>query len=99
MLIIGSHVSFGTKQLLQSVTEAVSYNADTFMFYTGAPQNTIRKDIDDTLTLQATVIMQENKIDINAIKIDNKMRIMKNDNGYDFQIVYKIYFFYLNYYI
>lgn len=67
MLIIGSHVSFGTKQLLQSVTEAVSYNADTFMFYTGAPQNTIRKDIDDTLTLQATVIMQENKIDINNV--------------------------------
>ncbi len=33
--------------------------------------------------------LQENKIDINAIKIDNKMRIMKNDNGYDFQIVYK----------
>ena len=67
MLIIGSHVSFGTKQLLQSVTEAVSYNADTFMFYTGAPQNTIRKDIDDTLTLQATAIMQENKIDINNV--------------------------------
>ena len=66
MLIIGSHVSFGSKQLLQSVTEAVSYNADTFMFYTGAPQNTIRKDIDDTLTLQATAIMQENKIDISA---------------------------------
>ena len=67
MLIIGSHVSFGAKQLLQSVTEAVSYNADTFMFYTGAPQNTVRKDIDDTLTLQATVIMQENKIDINNV--------------------------------
>ena len=33
--------------------------------------------------------MSKNKIDINVIKSDNKMRIMKNDNGYDFQIVYK----------
>ena len=33
--------------------------------------------------------MSKNKIDINVIKADNKMRIMKNDNGYDFQIVHK----------
>ena len=34
-LIIGSHVSF-TKdtQLLGSLNEALSYNANTFMFYT-----------------------------------------------------------------
>ena len=33
--------------------------------------------------------LQENKIDINAIKVLDKMRIIKNDNGYDFQIIYK----------
>ena len=33
--------------------------------------------------------ISKNKIDINVIKADNKMRIMKNDNGYDFQIVHK----------
>ena len=33
--------------------------------------------------------LQENKIDINAIKGNDKMRIIKNDNGYDFQIVHK----------
>ena len=33
--------------------------------------------------------LQENKIDINAIKGSDKMRIIKNDNGYDFQIVHK----------
>ncbi len=33
--------------------------------------------------------LQENKIDINAIKSVDKMRIIKNDNGYDFQIVHK----------
>ena len=32
--------------------------------------------------------LQENKIDINAIKVADKMRIIKNDNGYDFQFIY-----------
>ena len=43
MLIIGSHVSFGKEQLLGATKEAISYGANTFMFYTGAPTNTIRK--------------------------------------------------------
>lgn len=43
---IGSHVGMsGKEMLLGSAKEAVSYGADTFMFYTGAPQNTRRKDI------------------------------------------------------
>lgn len=67
MLLLGSHVSFGTKQFLQSVTEAISYGANTFMFYTGAPQNTIRKEIDEVLTLQALTLMKENRIDINNV--------------------------------
>ena len=38
---LGSHVSMsGKEMLLGSAKEAVSYGADTFMFYTGAPQNT-----------------------------------------------------------
>ena len=48
-MIIGSHVSFGEKQLLGSLEEAISYNANALMFYTGAPQNTIRKPISDKL--------------------------------------------------
>ena len=50
-LIIGSHVSFNKDmQMVKSVEEAVSYKANTYMFYTGAPQNTKRVEIDDTLT-------------------------------------------------
>lgn len=46
MLKIGSHVGMkGKEMLLGSAKEAVSYGANTFMFYTGAPQNTRRKDI------------------------------------------------------
>ena len=68
MLIIGSHVSFTKeKQLLGSLEEALSYNANTFMFYTGAPQNTRRYEIDDELTILAKEKMLENNIDINHI--------------------------------
>jgi deoxyribonuclease IV len=48
MLKIGSHVSMsGPKMLLAASAEAVSYGANTFMIYTGAPQNTRRKKIED----------------------------------------------------
>ena len=66
-MIIGSHVSFGSNQLLGSAKEAVSYGASTFMFYTGAPQNTIRKEIDDNKTQEALEYMKENNIDINNV--------------------------------
>ena len=60
MLYIGSHVSFDSKeQLLKSVKESISYGANTFMFYTGAPQNTNRCIIDDSLTYKAYELMKE----------------------------------------
>lgn len=67
MLIIGSHVSFGKNQLLASVEEALSYQADTFMFYTGAPQNTVRKEIDMELVKRAHDLMSSNNMDINNV--------------------------------
>lgn len=67
MIVIGSHVSFGKDQLLASVKEAISYGANTFMFYTGAPQNTIRKEIDEEKIKKAQKLMQENGIDINNV--------------------------------
>lgn len=66
-MIIGSHVSFGKEQLYASVKEAVSYQANTFMFYTGAPQNTIRKEIDLNLVEKAQELMSANNIDINNV--------------------------------
>ncbi|WP_256757724.1 deoxyribonuclease IV [Cohnella sp. WQ 127256] len=46
-LLIGSHVSMGGKEmLLQASKEAASYGASTFLIYTGAPQNSKRKPID-----------------------------------------------------
>src|SRR5574344_18062 len=67
MLIIGSNVSFGGMQLLAAVKEAINYKANTFMFYTGAPQNSLRVPLDDNLIKEAKVLMQSNNIDINNV--------------------------------
>lgn len=67
MLLIGSHVSFKKDQLLGCVKEALSYGASTFMFYTGAPQNTVRKEIDDFLTLEAYKLMKENEMPLEYV--------------------------------
>ena len=70
MLIIGSHVSFKKDtQLVGSVKEALSYGANTFMFYTGAPQNTNRAALNNDLTLEAKSLMDKNNIDINNVVV------------------------------
>ena len=67
-MYLGSHVSFDSKeQLLKSVKESVSYGANTFMFYTGAPQNTNRCIIDDSLTYKAYELMKENGIALDKV--------------------------------
>lgn len=69
-LLIGSHVSFtSAKQLLGSVEEALSYGSNTFMFYTGAPQNTTRSSINDELTYKAYQLMKEHNIDLEKVII------------------------------
>lgn len=60
-LKIGSHVSMsGKEMMLGSVKEAASYNSDTFMIYTGAPQNTRRKSIEELRIDEAHKLMAEN---------------------------------------
>lgn len=61
MLKIGSHVSMsGKKMLLGSAEEAFSYGSSTFMIYTGAPQNTRRKSIDEMNITDGMAFMAEN---------------------------------------
>ncbi len=67
-MYLGSHVSFDSKeQLLKSVKESISYGANTFMFYTGAPQNTNRCIIDDSLTYKAYELMKENGVALDKV--------------------------------
>ena len=49
--------------LLGSAKEAVSYGANTFMFYTGAPQNTRRKEISELNIEPAWAYMKEHGIE------------------------------------
>ena len=61
---IGSHVSMAGKDMfLNSVKEALSYGANTFMVYTGAPQNTRRKDISELNIPAAWDLMRESGIE------------------------------------
>lgn len=66
-MIIGCHVNFTNEQLLGSVRQALSYGANAFMFYTGAPQNTIRKGLDENLIKEAHKLMQDNDMDIKNV--------------------------------
>ncbi|GKU81285.1 deoxyribonuclease IV [Niallia sp. NCCP-28] len=63
MLKIGSHVSMsGKKMLVGASEEAVSYGANTFMIYTGAPQNTRRKKIEELNIEAGRLHMEQNGI-------------------------------------
>ena len=88
-LIIGSHVSFKNKdQLVGSVKEAISYGENTFMFYTGAPQNTSRSPIDPNLTLEAYNLMKNNNINpINVIvHAPYIINLANNGTNFDFAV-------------
>lgn len=64
MLKIGSHVGMsGKDMLLGSAKEAYSYGANVFMAYTGAPQNTRRKDVSELKIKEAWEYMNEHNIE------------------------------------
>lgn len=60
-MLIGSHVSI-SKGLLGAAEEAYSYGANTFMVYTGAPQNTVRKPLSDLKIDEGKAFMAEKGI-------------------------------------
>ena len=61
---IGSHVGMAGKDMfLNSVKEALAYGANTFMVYTGAPQNTRRKAISELNIPAAWDLMRESGIE------------------------------------
>lgn len=88
MLLIGSHVSFNREnQLLGSVVEALSYNSNTYMFYTGAPQNTLRVPLNEYLKESAYRLMKENNIDINNVIVHAPYIVnLANPKNFDFSV-------------
>ncbi len=87
--LLGAHVSFGKQeQLLGATLEALSYGANTFMFYTGAPQNTKRSGIDLELTSLAHKLMEEQGIDQTKVVVHAPyiINLANNNEKYDFSI-------------
>jgi deoxyribonuclease-4 len=67
-LIIGSHVEVsGNDMLLGAVNRAVSYDATTFMLYTGSPQSRVLKPISAFRKDEAYQVMKEHNIDPNHV--------------------------------
>ena len=87
-LIIGSHVSYkSNNQLVGSAREAIGYGANTFMFYTGAPQNTNRGDIRPEFTDEAKKLMEDNGIDINNVIVHAPYIVnLANMNNFNFSV-------------
>ena len=69
MIKLGCHVgNNGNEMLVGSVNEALSYGANAFMVYLGAPQNSFRKPISQLNVPKYLEIMKENNIDpINVV--------------------------------
>lgn len=64
MIKLGSHVGMSGKEMfLGSAKEAAGYGANCFMVYTGAPQNTRRKPIEDLNIEAGWDYMQKHGID------------------------------------
>ncbi len=66
-MILGCHVNFTNEQLLGSVKQALDYGANALMFYTGAPQNTIRKDLDVEKIKEAHKLLKDNNFAIENV--------------------------------
>ncbi|MBE6140810.1 MAG: deoxyribonuclease IV [Firmicutes bacterium] len=67
-MIIGSHVNYNSAtQLVGATKQALEYGANTFMFYTGAPQSSRRGAINENLVQKALELMKENSIDVNNV--------------------------------
>lgn len=70
MIKIGSHVSLKAPEMfLGSVKEALSYNANSMMVYTGAPQNTFRKSIDQMRIEEAHEFMKNKGFELSNVVV------------------------------
>ena len=69
-MIIGSHVSMSAPDfVLGSVREALSYGANALMLYTGAPQNTRRKPVEELRCAEAAKALAEAGIPMSSMII------------------------------
>lgn len=92
-LIIGSHVKMSAPKYLEgSVNEALSYDANAMMFYTGAPQNTRRTEVGKLQSEKMWQIWNKNSMKqmvVHApyiINLANTLDPLKSEFGVSFLI-------------
>jgi deoxyribonuclease-4 len=69
-ILIGSHVSMAAPDFyLGSVQEILSYGANAFMFYTGAPQNSFRKPLKELKIEEGYELIKKAGIDVSNIVV------------------------------
>ena len=69
-LFLGSHVNMsGPDYYLGTVKAALAMNENCFMFYTGAPQNTIRKPVDQLKIDEARELIKHSGLDESKIVV------------------------------
>ena len=69
-IYLGSHVGLSAPDFyLCSVKEALSYGSNTFMFYTGAPQNSFRKPLSELKIQEGRKLIKESGIDESKIVV------------------------------
>ena len=84
-IYLGSHVGMnGPDYYLGSVKEAISYGSTTFMFYTGAPQNSYRKPLNELKIEEGRKLLKEagfdeSKIVVHAPYLINGANKVKQD--------------------
>ena len=84
---IGSHVSMsGKKMLVGAVEEALGYGANTFMVYTGAPQNTRRKPVEELNIEAGKALMEENGIEEFVVHAPYIINIANTTNPATFEL-------------
>lgn len=67
-LIIGSHVGMSSPNyFIGAIDEALSYGANTFMIYTGAPQNTVRRPTSEMHATEGIAYLKEKGLNVNHI--------------------------------
>ncbi len=88
-LLVGCHVSMsGEKMLVNAAKEGIDYDASTIMVFTGAPQNTRRKDISRFHIEEGRKLLDEHHIAplvVHAPYIIN-LANTKNPNAHDFGV-------------
>ncbi len=84
-IYLGSHVSMNAPDFyLGSVKEAISYGSNTFMFYTGAPQNSFRKPLSELKIQEGRKLLleagfDESKLIVHAPYIINAANYTRPD--------------------